>query len=162
MQVPIELESAFRTVIEARKLNLAVMLPSPVSSGLRIPLYSNRVKAGFPSPADDYVEAWLSLDEIAIEHKEATFFLHASGDSMIGEGILDGNILIVDKSLRPKHGDIVIAVVDGDFTVKRLEKRRGKVRLVADNPAYPPIEFKEGQELIIWGVVVGTYRGLKR
>ncbi len=93
--------------------------------------------------------------------QEATFFVQASGDSMIGAGIQEGALLVVDRALEARHGDIVIAVVDGELTVKRLEKRRGKIRLIAENPTYDPIEFKEGQELGIWGVVTSIIQKLK-
>ena len=120
------------------------------------------MRAGFPSPADDYVEAFLDLNEHLIEHKEATFFVQATGDSMTGAGIQEGNLLVVDRALEARHGDIVIAVIDGDLTVKRLDKRRGKIRLVAENPAYAPIELKDGQELTIWGVVTSVIQRFKR
>lgn len=143
------------------ELPAGAMLPSPVTPPLALPLFGHKVRAGFPSPADDYVEAWLDLNEHLIEHKEATFFVQAAGDSMIGAGIQEGTLLLVDRALAPRHNDIVIAVVDGELTVKRLEKRRGKVRLLAENPAYAPIEFKEGQELMVWGVVRCIIRKLK-
>ncbi len=101
------------------------------------------------------------MNEHLIEHREATFFVQAAGDSMINAGIQEGTLLVVDRALEPRHNDIVIAVVDGELTVKRLEKRRGKVRLIAENPAYAPIEFKEGQELMVWGVVRSVIRKLK-
>jgi DNA polymerase V len=135
---------------------------APQPTVLKRPLFGHRVPAGFPSPADNYVEAWLDLNEHLIEHREATFFVQASGDSMTGAGIQDGNLLVVDHALEPRHGDIVIAVIDGELTVKRLDKRRGKVRLVAENPAYAPIEFKDGQELTIWGVVTSVIQRMSR
>jgi DNA polymerase V len=125
-------------------------------------MFGHKVRAGFPSPADDYVEAFLDLNEHLIEHKDATFFVQATGDSMAGAGIQEGNLLVVDRALEARHGDIVIAVIDGDLTVKRLEKRRGKIRLMAENPAYFPIEFTEGQELTIWGVVTSVIQRIKR
>jgi DNA polymerase V len=137
-------------------------IPHPHASRLTLPKFGHRVRAGFPSPADDYIEAWLDLNEHLIEHKEATFFVQASGDSMTGAGIQEGNLLVVDRALEAKHRDIVIAVVDGELTVKRLEKRRGKIRLLAENPAYAPIEFREGQELVIWGVVTSVIQKFKR
>jgi DNA polymerase V len=138
------------------------LIPSPQSRSHKAPLFSHRVKAGFPSPADDYIEAWLDLNEHLIEHKEATFFVTASGDSMTGAGIQEGNLLVVDRAVEPRNGDIVIAVVDGELTLKRLEKRRGKIRLLAENPAYAPIEFKDGQELTLWGVVTSVIQKIKR
>lgn len=125
-------------------------------------MFGHKVRAGFPSPADDYVEAFLDLNEHLIEHKDATFFVQATGDSMTGAGIQEGNLLVVDRALEARHGDIVIAVIDGDLTVKRLEKRRGRIRLMAENPAYDPIEFTDGQELTIWGVVTSVIQRIKR
>jgi DNA polymerase V len=137
-------------------------IPRPDAARLTLPMFGHRVRAGFPSPADDYVEAFLDLNEHLIEHKDATFFVRATGDSMTGAGIQEGNLLVVDRALEARHGDIVIAVIDGDLTVKRLEKRRGKIRLMAENPAYAPIEFTEGQELTIWGVVTSVIQRIKR
>lgn len=143
------------------QLPQGALLPAPTPGTLSLPLFGHKVRAGFPSPADDYVEAWLDLNEHLVEHKEATFFVQATGDSMIGAGIQEGSLLVVDRALDPRHNDIVIAVVDGELTVKRLEKRRGKVRLLAENPAYAPIEFKDGQELMVWGVVTSIIQKLK-
>jgi DNA polymerase V len=123
---------------------------------LTIPLFSYAVHAGFPSLADDYVSEALDLNENLIAHKEATFFLRAKGHSMTGAGIQDGDLLVVDRSLTPSHRTIVIAVVDGEFTVKRLYKRGGRIRLLAENPDFAPMEFNEGQELQIWGVVTSV------
>jgi len=126
--------------------------PTPYS----IPLFSHSVRAGFPSPADDYVAESLDLNEHLIAHREATFFLRAKGHSMTGAGIQDGDLLVVDRSLTPSNRSVVIAVVDGEFTVKRLSKRGGKIRLLAENPEFAAIDFKDGQELQIWGVVTNV------
>jgi len=101
---------------------------------LKLPLFLSSVKAGFPSPADDFVETRLDLNEYLIDHPEATFFVRVSGDSMIRAGIHTGDILIVDRSLEPKNNDIVIAIIDGEFTVKRLKKYGDRVFLVPENP----------------------------
>lgn len=135
-----------------------VLLPATSSQPIHVPLCSHKVAAGFPSPADDYVEGRLSLDEHLIQHREATFFVRAKGNSMVGAGIFDGDLLIVDKSLTPASGDIVIAVVDGDLTVKRIIKRKDTVVLKPENPRFKEIEFKDGQELQIWGVVTSTVK----
>ncbi len=137
-------------------------MPHPDATNLSLPLFGHKVRAGFPSPADDYVEAWLDLNEHLVEHKDATFFVRATGDSMTGAGIQEGNLLVVDRALEAKHHDIVIAVVDGEMTVKRLDKQRGRIRLLAENPAYEPIEFQDGQELTIWGVVTSVIQRFKR
>lgn len=127
----------------------------------KIPMFAHTVQAGFPSPADDYVADTLDLNEHLIHRKEATFFVQASGNSMIGAGIRDGDILIVDKSITASDGDIVIATVDGEFTVKRLEKRLGLVRLMPENPEFKPIEFKNEQELVVFGVVTSVIHQFK-
>jgi DNA polymerase V len=135
-----------------------ILLPVLDSAPIRAPLFSHKVAAGFPSPADDYIEARLSLDELLIQHKDSTFFVRAKGNSMVGAGIFDGDLLVVDKSLSPKSGDIIIAIMDGDLTVKRLEKRGKKVLLKPENPRFKEIELKEGQELQVWGVVTSTVK----
>ena len=132
--------------------------PPPVP----LPFFSTSVRAGFPSPADDYVSDHLDLNEHLIAHKEATFYVRAKGNSMVGAGIQDGDLLVVDRSATPSHRLVVIAVVDGEFTVKRLHKRAGRIKLLSENPEYPPIEFSDGQELQIWGVVTYVIHGLMR
>jgi len=117
------------------------------------PLYSNKVSAGFPSPADSDIECSLDLNTHLIQHPAATFFLRVSGDSMQNAGIQSGDLLIVDKSLEPSDGKIVIAALDGELTVKRLVKRGGCVQLVPENDRYPIIEVNDRQDLLIWGVV---------
>lgn len=118
-----------------------------------LPLYSNKVSAGFPSPADSDIECKLDLNTYLIKHPAATFFLRVSGASMQNAGIQSGDLLIVDKSLEPSDGKIVIAAIDGALTVKRLVKKAGRVQLVPENEGYPIIEVQEGQDLVIWGVV---------
>lgn len=118
-----------------------------------IPLYSSTVRAGFPSPADDYIECKLDLNTHLIKNAAATFFVRASGDSMKNAGIQSGDMLIVDRSLEATHGKIVIAAVDGELTVKRLSRKQGKVKLLAENPDYTPINITHDQDLVIWGVV---------
>ena len=118
-----------------------------------LPLYSSTVRAGFPSPADDYIECKLDLNSHLIKHPAATFFVKALGDSMKNAGIQSGDMLIVDRSLEAAHGKVVIAAINGELTVKRLSRQQGQVKLLAENPAYPPIDITEEQELVIWGVV---------
>lgn len=117
------------------------------------PLASSRVQAGFPSPADDYLEQPLNLNTYLIDNPSATFFVRASGDSMIGAGIYPNDLLIVDKSATPDSGDIVIAIIDGEFTVKRMERTARSIELHPENPAYPVLRFRPDSELEIWGVV---------
>ena len=120
----------------------------------RLPLYLSRIKAGFPSPADDYLDKKLDLNEHLIKHPASTFFVKVKGDSMVNVGIHSGDILVVDRSSEPKNNKIVVAVINGDFTVKRVSKRGTKLFLVAENPEYPAIEVSEGAEFEIWGVVL--------
>jgi DNA polymerase V len=118
------------------------------------PLFLSSVKAGFPSPADDYLDKKLDLNEYLIKHPASTFFVKVKGDSMIGAGINSGDILIVDRSIEPKHHKIVVAILNGEFTVKRLHKKRDQIVLLAENAQYQPIEIKSGMDFEIWGVVM--------
>ncbi len=137
-----------------------VCRPDPVAPPLALVLYGAHVPAGFPSPADDDVEGRLDLNQHLIRHPAATFFVRASGDSMLGAGIHPGDLLVVDHSLEPTNGKVVIAAVDGELTVKRLEIRDGQVRLLAENDRYPPLECAEGADLRIWGVVTSVIHSL--
>jgi DNA polymerase V len=123
------------------------------SSRVLIPLYSDSVHAGFPSPAEDFVENVLDLNELIIDHPLATFFVRAKGDSMYQAGIRDNDILVVDRSISAKHKDIIIAVVQGDFTCKYLVKTDKGTLLYPANPKYKPIPVDEASECVIWGVV---------
>jgi DNA polymerase V len=117
------------------------------------PLFLALVEAGFPSPAEDWIEEALDLNKLLIKRPTATYFLRVKGDSMIGAGIHEQDLLIVDRSIKPVHNDVVIASVLGDLTVKRLHTERGTVRLVPDNPGFDPIEITPEMDLRIWGVV---------
>ncbi|MDO9518609.1 MAG: translesion error-prone DNA polymerase V autoproteolytic subunit [Pseudohongiella sp.] len=132
-----------------------------VPARLRIPFFLERVRAGFPSPAQDYVEKTLDLNELCIKHPAATFFVRVEGDSMIGEGILSGDVLVVDRSLTAKHDDVVVASVDGEFTVKILATRP-RLALLPANSVFKAIEFAEGDQLEIFGVVTSVVRSLQR
>ena len=110
------------------------------------------VVGGFPSPADDYNEAGLDLNSLLIPHPISTFLWRVSGEAMQGAGIFDGDLLLVDRSLQPRPGRVVVAVFEGAFTLKRLERFRGGLRLQAAHPAYPPIDLTSAMELQIWGV----------
>lgn len=114
---------------------------------------SFRPPAGFPSPAQDHAVERIDLNKVLIRHPAATYFVTVKGDSMRDAGIDDGDRLVVDRAVRPKHGHIVVAVIDGELTVKKLYSRNGIVKLVAANPTYPEIRMREGSELQIWGVV---------
>ena len=118
-----------------------------------LPLFESGVSAGFPSPAEDYMEIRLDLNKELIQHPAATFYVRVRGNSMQDAGIYDNDILIVDRALEPKNKDIVISILDGDFVVKRIIKKGGKLFLQAENPEFKTIEIKEDNEFLIWGVV---------
>jgi DNA polymerase V len=160
IRVPISLVDSLIPTIEVYKSQVKskveVFLTKDNPTELSIPIFTSRVQAGFPSPADDHLEDALDLNTHLIHHKEATFFVKAQGDSMLGAGIQQGDILIVDKSLSAKSGKIVIAVVDGEFTVKRLHKYKRNITLKAENPDFEDIKIGGTDELIIWGVVTSV------
>lgn len=153
----VQLVSAYKRALPSP---LDALRADPEAPELALPLFMDKVPAGFPSPATDYVEARLDLNKLVIQHVESTFFLRAKGLSMLGAGIHDGDVLVVDRSIKPSHGHVVIAIVDGDFTVKRLFKKGESVRLTAENAEFPDITFREGQELQIWGVVTNVVHKL--
>jgi DNA polymerase V len=122
-------------------------------SNLEMPFIAAGIKAGFPSPAADFDEVRISLDQIVVKNKSATFYAKASGNSMIGAGIADGDVLVIDRSLEPADNKIAVCYIDGDFTVKRIKIEKNSICLVAENEAFQPIKITEENELIIWGIV---------
>lgn len=124
---------------------------NPQAEGL--PLYLSPVEAGFPSPADDFIEQRLNLHTHLVRNEAATFFLRAHGESMINAGILDGDLLVVDRSIPAGHNRIVIAALDGELTVKKLVRRNDRVFLAPANPDYPEFEITHSEYVHIWGVV---------
>ena len=137
------------------------MLISKIYSSLiknenKIAFYNSSIPAGFPSPAEDHIDIPLDLNEHLIRHPAATFYVYAKGNSMQNSGIYDGDLLIVDRAVEPKLKNIVIAVIDGEFTVKRISKIKNKIYLLPDNKEYQPIEIKDSSNFQIWGVVVYT------
>lgn len=127
-----------------------------------LPLFISKVAAGFPSPADDYLEQKLSLDSLILMNPTASFIVQAEGNSMIGVGILDKSYLIVDKSLTARNNDIVIVSINGEYVVKRLKKKTtGKIVLQSENLDYPPFELKEELDNILWGVVICVMNRLR-
>ena len=137
------------------------MLISKIYSSLiknenKIAFYNSSIPAGFPSPAEDHIDIPLDLNEHLIRHPAATFYVYAKGNSMQNSGIYDGDLLIVDRAVEPKLKNIVIAVIDGEFTVKRISKIKNKIYLLPDNKEYRPIEIKDSSNFQIWGVVIYT------
>ena len=126
---------------------------------LNLPLFEG-VRAGFPSPAADFIDVSIDLNKHLIKHPSATFYARAKGDSMKDAGIFDGDLLIVDKSIDPADGEIAICYVNGEFTVKRIKKDKDEVWLIPANTAYQPIKMEEGSSLTIWGIVTHVIKSL--
>ena len=126
----------------------------------KLRMFTESVAAGFPSPATDYCESRLDLNELCVKHPAATYFVRAQGDSMIEAGIFPGDVLVVDRSLTAKHGDIVIAVLNGELTVKKLETRPS-LRLVPMNSKYAPVEIPEETDVEIFGVATTAVHSLR-
>lgn len=129
-------------------------------SRVSVPMFLSAVAAGFPSPADDFIDKTLDLNELLVSNPTATFFVRVSGDSMMGAGMHDGDIIIVDRALTPKNNDVVIAALNGELTVKRIRKRDGAVWLIPENPEYSPVQVTEEMCFDIWGVATNVIHKL--
>jgi DNA polymerase V len=141
-------------------MNASLFYPTSSPSRLSLPLFTGKVAAGFPSPADDYVEKNLDLNELLVQKPAATFFVRAQGESMLGAGIHSNDILVVDRSLEVVPGKVVICAINGELTVKRLERVNEQWQLKAENPAYADIVIHDELELVIWGVVTNVIHSL--
>ncbi|WOQ12530.1 translesion error-prone DNA polymerase V autoproteolytic subunit [Aeromonas media] len=138
------------------------MIPHAIDAPLiEIPLFLTPATCGFPSPAQDYVEQTIDLNQHCVSHPAATFYVKASGHSMVEEGINDGDMLVIDRAITARHGDIVLACLDGEFTVKKLQVQPVPA-LLPGNPDFPPIYPQEGQELDIFGVVTFVLHKTRR
>jgi len=135
-------------------LNLTLDSFDSTTKKFKIPLLADSVSAGFPSPADDYTQENIDLNEHLISNPFSTFFLRVKGDSMINAGIKDKDLIIVDKSLTARPGNIIIAMIDGEFTIKRLSIKNDELYLKAENNNYPDFRFKNHIDVQIWGVVI--------
>lgn len=131
-------------------------------SALPLPALLGSAPAGFPSPAEDLQEQAIDLGQMLVTHPQATYLIRARGVSMVEAGIFDNDILVVNRALKPRHQDIVVAVVDGDFTIKTLHQRAGRIKLKAANPTYADIVPRDGQTLEIWGVVTAAVKQFRR
>ncbi len=140
--------------------SLRVTLPRAEGTSVSLPELIALVPAGFPSPADDYMDRFLDLNDYLINNKAASFYIRVAGESMRGAGILPGDILLVDRSMDPVHNRIVVAVIDNEITVKRLRLRDNRVFLVSENPDFKPVEITDGMEARVWGVVAAVIRKL--
>jgi DNA polymerase V len=167
VRIPLSQEGVVQDFLAAlkRKQSLASLdnvvkildLEQPVQT-LALPLYTTKVAAGFPAAADDHVEQRLSPNDYLIQNDDSTFFVRVKGDSMIDAGIFDSDVLVVDRSRRSTIGDIVLAMVDGEFTVKTLGKSKDGPRLIPANKNFPVIEILDGMSFEVWGVVTGSMR----
>ena len=128
------------------------------TSELELPFVDAGIKAGFPSPADDFIELSIDLNKEYIKNRDTTFYAKVKGDSMKNAGIVDGDLLIIDKSLEPQNNKIAICQIDGEFTVKRIKIEKDIVWLIAENEDYPPIKVTPENELIIWGIVTASIK----
>ena len=139
--------------LKSDNLELPILVLNPHLTSVALPLFTSKVPAGFPSPADDHLEATIDLNQHYIRHPSATFFARVQGHSMNGAGIHNGDMLVIDRSLEAKSGSIVIAVVNAELTVKRLVFNGDEVWLMPENPEFKSIQISEDMELHIWGVV---------
>lgn len=165
IRIPHSQRNAIREFIQAYKsahLQPATLVrPVEALSNISLPLFSSKVAAGFPSPADEHVEKRLDPNDFLIDNEEATFFVTIEGQSMIDIGLLPGDKAVVDRSKNARKNNIVLAVVDGEFTIKRLSKDvNGRPLLLPENSSgtYKPIHIKDGMQFEIWGVVTGAFR----
>ncbi|MFN3753007.1 LexA family protein [Flavobacterium sp.] len=134
------------------KSNLSFFKPD-FENSRTLPYFEGGIKAGFPSPAADFEGSQISLDKVLVKNFEATFYAKADGHSMIGAGIDDGDIMVIDRSLEPTNGKIAVCLTDGDFTVKRIKVEKDAVYLMPENDSFQPIKISEDNKLIIWGIV---------
>lgn len=137
--------------------NLTFFAPK-ITDSLGAIFLDTGISAGFPSPAEDFKEERISLDKELIKNKEATFFARVSGQSMIGAGLDDNDLLVIDRSLEPTHNKIAVCFLDGEFTVKRLKVDKGNVWLQPENPNYPIIKITEANDFVIWGIVTNVIK----
>jgi DNA polymerase V len=138
---------------------LTFFLPD-LDNPIELPFITAGIKAGFPSPAADFDETKISLDAVLVKNREATFYAKASGTSMTGAGIDDGDILVIDRSLEPRNNKVAVCLLDGEFTVKRIKVSKEEMFLMPENKAFEPIKITEENQLIIWGIVTYVIKKL--
>jgi DNA polymerase V len=135
-----------------------IALSIEIRTTAAVPLASYRAAAGFPSPAEDHLDRALDFNELLVTNVPATFVVRVTGDSMTGVGIMEGDYAVVNRAVRPTNKAVVVALVDGEFTLKRLRRRGSRTWLQAENPAYRDIDILDGMAFEIWGVVTGIVR----
>lgn len=161
VRLPIPIADLARKLAAAKRGgDIAAVIDVEARSALRVPMMAWSAAAGFPSPAEDYVDRSLDFNELPIEHPAATFAIRIEGESMTGAGIFPGDIAVVDRARTPVNGNIVLALLDGAFTVKRYRLKNGVVWLQAENPAFPDMSIGDGQALEVWGVITRSIRML--
>lgn len=143
---------------ELSQLEIVGQAVSEEAKVIPLPFYLDRISAGFPSPADDYIDAELDLNRYMIRNPPDTFMVRVKSDALADAGILDGDVLIVDRSIGPRHGMIVVAIVNGGMCVRRLNRKSGNWVLDPENRDFKPLRIRQGQDLEIWGVVTGMVR----
>lgn len=142
----------------AHKSGSLIFFTPETVEGAAAQLFDSGISAGFPSPAEDFKEQRLSLDEELVKNKEATFYARVSGQSMIGAGLEDNDLLVIDRSLEPENNKIAVCFLDGEFTVKRLRVTKDEVWLQPENPNYPIIKITEENNFLIWGIVTNVIK----
>ena len=133
---------------------------SNTTINLSLQLVENGISAGFPSPADDFLDASIDLNKTLIKNKDATFYGRVKGDSMINGGLSDGDLLIIDKSIEPKNGKIAVCFIDGEFTVKRIKIEKELIWLIPENKNYQPIKVTADNDFVIWGIVTNVIKAV--
>jgi DNA polymerase V len=161
VRLPVPLAEFARKLAAARKPgDVAAFLDVESRTALRVPMMAWPAACGFPSPAEDYVDRPLDFNELLIEHPAATFAIRIEGDSMTGAGIFPGDIAVVDRAREPVNGSIILALLDGAFTVKRYRMKDGAVVLQAENPGFADMRLTDGQSFEVWGVITRSIRML--
>ena len=148
-----------KQVVRSNKTQLGIY-KSSTAVKLSLQLVENGISAGFPSPADDFLDASIDLNKALIKNKDATFYGRVRGDSMIGGGLSDGDLLIIDKSLEPKNGKIAVCFIDGEFTVKRIKIEKQLIWLIPENKNYQPIKVTPENDFVIWGIVTNVIKAV--
>lgn len=142
-------------------MDISLLRPNTDTS-LPLPYADQGVRAGFPSPAQEYVTETIDLNKELIKHPASTFYARVEGDSMSGEGITEGDILIIDKSIEPHNGDLAVCCLDGEFTLKRLHITGTRISLIPSNPHYPIINIEPDNQFMVWGIVIYTIKANRR
>ncbi|MDB4533877.1 translesion error-prone DNA polymerase V autoproteolytic subunit [Vicingaceae bacterium] len=146
-------------LVKDNKIHLQIYNAN-TSANLSLQLVENGISAGFPSPADDFLDASIDLNKALIKNKDATFYGRVKGDSMINGGLSDGDLLIIDKSLEPKNGKIAVCFIDGEFTVKRIKLEKDLIWLMPENKKYRPIKVTSDNDFVIWGIVTNVIKAV--